>query len=87
MVSAPLALGAVERGAVPDRDQRVLEARPARVVGVNVAGRDGRHAERGRELLERGVAARIAALERALQLDVERAREGPARAARRRSGR
>ena len=46
------------------------------MVGVDVAGRDGRHAERGGELLERGVAAGVAALVRALQLDVERARKG-----------
>ena len=75
VVAAPLALAAVERGAVADRDERVLEPRAARVVRVHVAGRDGRDAERGGELRERGVPARVAALERALELDVERAGE------------
>ena len=75
MVAAALALAAVERGAVADRDERVLQARAARVVRVDVAGRDGRDAERRGELLERGVAARVAALVRALELDVERAGE------------
>ena len=75
VVAAALLLAAVERGAVADRDERVLEAGAARVVRVDVAGRDGGHAERGGEVLERGVAARVAALERALELDVERAGE------------
>ena len=48
---------------------------------------DRRHAERGGELGERGVPARVAALVRPLELDVERARETPAPGGRRRSGR
>ena len=87
MVAAPLALAAVERGAVADRDEHVLQLRAARVVRVDVAGRDGRHAERLGELARAGVPAGVAALVRALQLDVERARGTRARAARRRSGR
>ena len=75
MVAAPLALAAVEGGAVADRDEGILEAQPALVVGVDVAGGDGRHAERGGELLEGGVPAGVAALVGALQLDVERTRE------------
>ena len=38
---------------------------------VHVAGGDRAHAERLGEVAERGVAARVAALVRALQLDVE----------------
>ena len=59
----------------------------ARVVRVDVAGGDGRDAEGGGELVERGVAARVAALVGPLELDVERAGERAARAVRRRSGR
>ncbi len=73
MVAAPLGLAAVERGAVADRDERVLKAAAARMVRVDVAGRDGRDAERGGEIGERRAAASVAALERALELDVERA--------------
>ena len=75
VVAAALALAAVEGGAVADRDEGVLEPQAALVVGVDVAGADGRDAEGGGELLERGVAAGIAALVRALELDVERPRE------------
>jgi hypothetical protein len=71
VVPAPLRLAAVERGAVADRDERVLERRPARVVRVDVAGRDRADAERLREVAERAVAARVAALVRPLELDVE----------------
>src|SRR5437773_2448388 len=69
--AAPLALAAVERGAMPDRDERVLQLGPPRVVRVDVAGGDGRDAERGREVAQMRVPAGIAALERSLQLDVE----------------
>ncbi len=75
MVAAPLALAAVEGGAVADRDEGVLKPQAALVVGMDVAGADGRDAECGGKLLERGVAAGIAALVWALELDVERARE------------
>ncbi len=87
VVAAPLALAAVERRAVPDRDERVLQPRAARVVRVHVAGRDGRHAERRGELRQPRVAADVATFVRTLQLDVERACETRAPAARRRSGR
>ena len=73
VVAAALRLAAVERGAVADRDERVLEAGAAEVVRVDVAGRDGGDAERCGQLFERGVAAGVAALVRALELDVERA--------------
>ena len=71
VVAAPLALAAVERRAVLDRDERVLQVRTADVVCVHVTGRDRRHAERTRELVELCIAAYVAALVRALQLDVE----------------
>ena len=73
MIAAALALAAVERGAVLDRDERVLQLGATLVVRVHVAGRDGRHAERLGELVQRVVAPRVAALVRTLQLDVERA--------------
>ena len=71
MVAAPLALAAVERGAAADRDEHVLERRAAGVVRVHVAGGDRAHAKRLGEVAERRVAARVAALVRALQLDEE----------------
>ena len=52
MVPAPLGLAAVERGAAADRDERVLERGAPLVVGVDVAGRDRRHAQVAGELLE-----------------------------------
>ena len=55
----------------------------AHVMGMHVAGRDRRDAQRLGQLGERGVAARVAALVRPLQLDVERAAEMRARAGRR----
>ena len=75
VVAAPLALAAVEGGAAADRDEGVLEAETALVVGVDVAGGDRGDAEVGGELLEGGVPAGVAALERALELDVEAHRE------------
>ncbi len=71
VVAAPLALAAVEGAPAPDRHEHVLEQRPRRVVRVDVAGRDRRHAERLGEVAERRVPAGVAALERPLELDVE----------------
>ena len=76
VVSAPLALAAVERRAVLDRNECVLQPRPRRTVRVHVAGRDGGHAEVLGELGEPRVPSRVATLVRALQLDGERAGEG-----------
>ena len=88
VVAAPLALAAVERGAVADRDEHVLERRSPRVVRVDVAGRDGRHAERLGEVAQE---RRCGARRRARTAAGARRRSGPgrrrARAARRRSGR
>ena len=71
VVPAPLRLAAFERGAVLDGDEDVLEARAARVVGVHVPGGHRAHAEGLRERAQRSVPAGVAALEGALELDVE----------------
>ena len=71
VVSAPLRLGALERRAVADRDERVLEQRPGRVVGVDVAGDDRLDLERLRELAEPGVPPHVSPLEGPLELDEE----------------
>ena len=71
MVAAPLLLAALERGAAADGDEDVLERGAAAVVRVDVSRRDRRDAERLRELAQARVAARVAALVRTLQLDVE----------------
>ena len=55
----------------PDRDEGVLEGGAARVVGVDVAGRDAGHAEPGGELGEPAVAGAVVAPVGALQLDPE----------------
>ena len=70
-VAAPLGLACLERAAVADRDEHVLQQRPPRVVGVRIAGDDRLDPERLREVAERRVTARVAALERALELDEE----------------
>ena len=75
VVAAPLALGAVERRPVADGDEDVLETAAAWMVSVDVAGRDGRDAERGRKLGQGAVPAGIAALVWPLELDVERTGE------------
>ena len=54
-----------------DRDERVLEQRAPCCVGMHVAGGDGLDTEVLGEVAEGGVAAHVAALERALQLDEE----------------
>src|SRR5207253_2156096 len=71
MVAAPLALAALERGPVPDRDEDVLERRTRGRVRVRIAGRDGGDAEGGSEVAQRCVPAPIAALVGALELDEE----------------
>ena len=88
MVAAPLALAALERGAAADGDEDVLERGAATVVRVDVSRRDRPDAERLGELAQLRVAARVAALVRALQLDVEAvAAEGTRKRAPPRSGR
>ena len=70
-VPAPLRLAALEGGAVLDRDEDVLEARPARMVRMHVAGGDRADSQGFRERPERGVPARVAPLVRPLELDEE----------------
>ena len=70
-VPSPLPLAAVERGAAADRDERVLEQRAPRRMGVDVAGGDRLDAETLGEIAEHRVAPRVAPLVRPLQLDEE----------------
>ncbi len=70
-VATPLDLAAVERGAAADRDEGVLQQRPPGDVGVDVAGGDRVDAEVPREVAEQAEPPGVAALERALELDVE----------------
>ena len=86
-VAAPLLLAAVEGGAAADRDERVLEERAPRRMGMHVAGGDGvrrRDARRGR------AGPCCAARHRARTAAAARRRSAPgrrrARAGRRHSG-
>ena len=71
VVAAPLLLAALERGAAADGDEDVLQRSAPAVVRVDVSRRDRRDADRVGELAQARVAARVAALVRPLQLDVE----------------
>ena len=70
-VPAPLRLAALERGAAADRDEDVLQERAARMVRVDVAGRDRLDAEVLGEVAQETEPPRVPALERALELDEE----------------
>ena len=70
-VPTALRLAAFERRATADRDEHVLQQRPPRMVRMDVSGRDRLHAEVLGEVAEKHQAARVSALERALELDVE----------------
>ena len=70
VVTATLGLRAVERRALADRDEHVLQLCAASMVRVHVAGRDRLHAEHIRELSQRGVPA-TSRVERPLELDEE----------------
>ena len=70
-VPPALALAPVERRPAADRDERVLEKRPARRVRVDVPRRDRLDAEVLGEVAERRVPPRVAPLVRALELDEE----------------
>ena len=70
-VAAPLALGAVQRRAVPDGDEGVLEQGAAMAMRVHVAGGHRVDAQRLRQVAQGCVAAGVAALVRALELDEE----------------
>jgi hypothetical protein len=71
VVAASLLLAALERGAAADGDENVLERNAAAVVRVDVPRGDRLDAERVGEVAQACVPARVAALEGALQLDVE----------------
>ena len=71
VVAAPLALAPVERRAVADRDERVLQADARTSMRVRVSRDDGLDAERLGEVAQRCVAAHVAALVGPLQLDEE----------------
>ena len=60
-----------------DGDEHVLEPRAARMVRVDVAGRDRAHLERLGQVAEGGVAAGVPADVRTLQLDIEAVAEHP----------
>jgi hypothetical protein len=75
VVPAPLRLARLERRVAADRHEHVLQEGAAARVRVGVAGRDRRDAERRRQVAQRRVPADVAALVRALQLDVEAAGE------------
>ena len=77
VVTATLGLRAVERRALADRDQHVLQLRATSMVRMHVAGRDRLHAERLRQVSQRGVPAHVAALVRSLELDEEALTERP----------
>src|SRR5215212_4894245 len=70
-VSSAFTLAALERGAVLDRHERVLERRSRDVMRVRVSGDDGRDAECLGEVAKPGVPTCVASLVRALELDVE----------------
>ena len=67
VVAAPFLLAALERGAAADGDEDVLQRGAAAVVRVDVSRRDGLDADRLGKLTQARVAARVAALVRALQ--------------------
>ncbi len=71
VVPSPLRLGAFERRAVPDRNERVLERRATRHMSVDVTGHHCLDAQGLGEIPEPGVAPHVSPLERALQLDEE----------------
>ena len=72
VVASPFALAALQRRAMANRDERILQLGAALMVRVHVPRRDSRHSKMLGELLQLRVTTRVAALERPLQLDVER---------------
>ena len=70
-VPAPLGLAALERGPAADRDEDVLQERAPRMVRVDVAGRDGLHAEVLGEVAQKAEPTCVSSLERPLELDEE----------------
>src|SRR3989440_8764241 len=82
MIAAPRRLAAVERAAVADGDEDVLQRCPAPMVRMDVAGHDRRDTEHAGEIAQSGVATRVAALVRTLELDEEAVRSEGARQSR-----
>jgi hypothetical protein len=74
VIAAPLGLAAVECAAVTDGDEDVLQRRPAQMVCMHVPCDDRRHTEHLGEIAQTGVAPRVAALVRSLELDEEAVR-------------
>ena len=70
-ISSPLALAPVERRAVANRDERVLEQCPPPRVRVDVPRRDRLHPEVLGKVAERRMTTRVASLVRSLELDEE----------------
>ena len=68
-VGAAEAVALLQRAAVPDRHQRVLEAVPEALVVVDVAGGDGAHADPPGELGQRPVPVAVAEDQVVLELD------------------
>ena len=78
VVRAPHGLARIERGAVTDGDERILQERAHARVGMDVPGRHGGHAEAPGEPLERPVARPIAIRIGALELHPQAlSAEGP----------
>ena len=73
-VAAPLAVGAVQGLVVADRDKRILQERAARVMGVDVAGRDCGEVQRLGELGQMAKQGAVATCAWPLQLHVDVAR-------------
>ena len=71
VVAAALGLAGLERRVQADGHQRVLQERPARAVGVRIAGGHGAHPQPLGQLGQQPVAAGVAAPVGALQLDRE----------------
>ena len=70
-VAAPLLLRPLQRGAVAQRDEDVLQRCAPAHVAVHVAGDDGLHPERLGQVAQRRQPPRVPALVGALQLDEE----------------
>ena len=71
VVAAPLALAAIERSAVLDRDEHVLQRRQAGVVRMDVSGSDRSDSERLGELVQDAVPGGVPTFERPLELNEE----------------
>ena len=71
VIAAPLALAPVERRAVADRDEGILEADAQTIMRVRVSRDDGVDAERLGEVAQRCVATHVPTLVGPLELDEE----------------